>query len=100
MARLTALLLAIAACGNISRKQEDGGVRDDARMADASVPADGAATPDAPVAPPTESREITGGGARMTGATYTLDVQIGHGLPQNKATGATYQIEGNAGVKP
>jgi hypothetical protein len=91
------LLLTTVACGNITRKQEDGGiVPDDAAVDDAVI------TPDAPdeVAAPTESREVVSGGAKLTGATYTFEVQVGHGIDQRPATGATYTLEGNAAVKP
>ena len=94
------LLLLVAACGNISRKGDDAGIRDDApidaTMIDATMID---ATPvDAP--PATPAREIVGGAGRLTGATYMLDVEVGHSFSQNKASGATYTIEGNAAVKP
>lgn len=98
MARIgaTVLLLALAACGNITRKTgDDAGIREDAGPADAGVDAP---MIDAP--PPTPAREVVGGAGRMTGTTYTLDVEVGHPISQNKASGATYTIEGNAAVKP
>lgn len=96
MTRLWLLLIVcLTACGNITRKQEDGGVvKDDAgidaKMDDASI--------DAP--PPKESHEVVSGGARMSGATYTFEVQLGHPIQQSAATGPTYTMEGNAAVKP
>jgi hypothetical protein len=91
-------IVCLAACGNITRKQDDAGVRDDTRidtmmMVDAGIDAP-------PALPPTESREIVNGAGRLTGATFTLDVQIGHGISQERASGATFTIEGNAAVKP
>jgi hypothetical protein len=98
------LLIAIAAggCGNITRKQDDAGVRDDSRPIDSSVLIDAMldGPPDAEMLAPTEAREITPGGMRMTSATFTFDVQLGHPMAQQKATGSTYTIEGNTAVKP
>jgi hypothetical protein len=94
------LLVCVSACGNITRKQDDAGVTpDDGRLIDAAVATD-AMTDAAPALPPSEAREIVPGGARMTGPTYTFDVQLGHGTAQVKSSGSTYSIEGNTGVKP
>lgn len=100
MTRWFALLLCVAACGNISRKGDDGGViRDDAGPSDAMVDAKPDAPPiDAP--PPTESREVVNGGGTISGTTYTMDVQVGHPIQQSQISGATYKLEGNAAVKP
>lgn len=91
------LLVLVTACGNIARKGDDAGVRDDAgidAMDDAMVDA----PPDAP--PPSEVHEVVNGGAKLSGATYTLEVQIGHPMQQNEISGATYKLEGAAAVKP
>jgi hypothetical protein len=98
MARLACVLLVLAAgCGNITRKGEDAGIRDDAAVHDA--PAD--APVDAEVVEASrEGRELVGGGAKLTGATYTFEVQVGHGISQIKVMGATHTLEGNAAVKP
>jgi hypothetical protein len=97
MARIACLLaLLVAACGSTSRPFDDGGVDppDDAMPFDAEVP-------DAvPQLPPTPSREFVGGAGRVSGATYTFDVEIGHPIGQQPASGATYTMEGNAAVKP
>ncbi|HWO25543.1 MAG TPA: hypothetical protein VNO30_42680 [Kofleriaceae bacterium] len=99
MTRWLALMLCVAACGNVSREQEDAGVRDDAKVVDAAV---NNGPMDAPTVapPPHESREIVTGGVRMQGSTYMFDVQVGHPYQQSKATGSTYTFEGNAAVKP
>jgi hypothetical protein len=95
------LLVCLAACGNITRKQDDAGVApDDTRRIDAPGILDDAMTDATPPLPPSEARELGPGGTRMTGATYTFDVQLGHGTAQVKASGTTYSIEGNTGVKP
>ena len=79
MVRLTALVLFVAAaCGNIYRND--------------------------PVPPPDaaqlhEAREFVGG-ARMKGATYTFEVEIGHAVQQGKAAGATYQFQASPAVMP
>jgi hypothetical protein len=55
----------------------------------------------APLPPlPTEAREVTAGGGRVRGATFTLDVQLGHPLRQGRVSGPTYALEGNAAVRP
>lgn len=92
-----AILLFVAACGNIARKGDDAGVRDDAGI-DAIADAMPDAPPDAP--PPSEVHEVVNGGAKISGATYTLEVQIGHPVQQNEISGATYKLEGAAAVKP
>ena len=97
MARLVVLLVCLAACGNITRKNDgDAGVRDDAKLIDASMITD--AGVDAPLAV-TPARELLPGGVRMNGSTYTMEAQLGHPIEQKKATGATYTIQGNAAVK-
>ena len=100
MTRWVAVLVFVAGCGNITRKQDDAGVPKDGQidaMIDAAVaPPDG--PPDAP--PPKESREVVNGGTAMSGTTYTLEAQVGHPLQQSEATGPTYRLEGNAAVKP
>jgi len=85
-------LFVVSGCGNVAPTQHDAG-----------APADAAI--DSPIAPPDaavlrEAREIVSSGARMTGATYSLDIQVGHDVPQNAIAGPTYQFEGNAAVKP
>jgi hypothetical protein len=102
IASLVVLATALAGCGNITRKQDDAGVApDDMRMIDAGSNTNDDAMTDAMMAlPPSEAREIGPGGARMSGATYTFDVQLGHGTAQVKAAGTTYSIEGNTGIKP
>jgi len=92
------LLLMAAACGNITRKGgDDGGLPPDDAPLDAAIDA----PPDMPPPPPpTEAREIVNGAGRLTGATFTLEVQVGHGFSQNTASGPTYTIQGNTAVKP
>ena len=90
---LAVALLAAAACGNISRN----GPYDAGATEPPTLPPD-AALPDAAVLH--EAREFTSGGARMSSATYTFDVQIGHPVQQIRATGPTYQLESSAAVKP
>jgi hypothetical protein len=97
MVRLIALaLLVIAACGNITpHKPDDAAIPHDA--ADAAID-NPDASPDS--APLKEAREFVSGGTRMTGATYTLEVQVGHDVQPGKIMSSTYQLEGNAAVKP
>jgi len=96
MARWLALLFCVAACGNVTREQEDAGVNKDAEVIGGDAPTDAPTN----VPPPHESREIVTGGVRMQGSTYTFEVQVGHPYQQSRATGSTYRFEGNAAVKP
>lgn len=97
MTRLACLfsVCVLAACGNASRPfGSDGGPPADAKMIDASVP-------DAvPQLPPTPARETVNGAGHVAGPTYSMDVEIGQPVSQQKAQGATYTIEGNSAVKP
>lgn len=89
MVRLTALVLLLAAaCGSINRN--------DPYDAGYSEPPP-SPSPDA--AQLHEAREFVGG-ARMKGATYTFDVEIGHAVQQGKAAGPTYQFQASPAVKP
>jgi hypothetical protein len=83
-------LLASVACGS-----ETTPIRDDAGvLRDAQVPADAGG------AEATPGHELTGASGRMTGPTYTLDVQLGHPFSQQPIQGPTRRLEGNAPVKP
>ncbi len=93
MTRIACLLLCVAAgCGNVSRPFADAN-GDDQQFDAADFDA-------APQPPPTPSREVVGGAQRMSSGTYTFDVEIGHPVSQQPASGPTYTIEGNAAVKP
>jgi hypothetical protein len=74
MVRLIGLILVVAACGSVKRPFDD-----------AAVPA---------------SQELLSGAGRVKGPTFTLDVEIGHSFSQQRATGTTLRIQGNAAVKP
>lgn len=89
------VLLGNAACGNISRKSDDDGAPHDATIIDT----DGPTMPDAPPMVG-QSREVVSGARRVSGPTYTFDIEIGHPFQQKKITGTTYTLEGNAAVKP
>ena len=57
-------------------------------------------------APPVEAlegtpgRELVTGGARVSGGTVTMDVQVGHGMSQQPTIGGTRTLQGTAAVKP
>jgi hypothetical protein len=89
------IVLALAACGNIARNQHDAGngQHDDAAMKDSG---DHDAMGQLPATP---ARETVGGAGRMTGATYTLDVEVGMPMPPQKATGAIHTIQPNTAVQ-
>jgi hypothetical protein len=54
----------------------------------------------ADAAPPPKGQEIVTGGGHMSGATFQLDVQVGHPYQQQPIEGATQTLQGNAVVKP
>lgn len=87
---------ALGACGSVTKADDAGNSNVDARVNDAGVGID-ASTVDATA--PSSSREVTAGGTRVQGATYQVDVQIGHPIGQQPATGGGYGIEGAAAVK-
>jgi hypothetical protein len=92
MVRLTALVLLVAAaCGNIYRNDPGTGSGSEPPAPPADAPPDAAQLH--------EAREFVGG-ARMKGATYTFDVEVGHAVQQGKAAGATYQFQASPAVMP
>ena len=94
--RVALLLLCLGSCGNITRKQDDAGVRDDA-------PRDSAPPDDAPVdatSAPRKGVDITNAAGRVTGGGFTVDVQLGHPIPQRPVTGGGFTVEGGAAIKP
>jgi hypothetical protein len=101
MARLAclSLLCALVACGSATRPFDD--ANNEPPDAHPAPDANNTDIPDAmPQQAATPAREIVNGGGRVTGATYTFDVEIGQPISQQPASGATYTIEGNASVKP
>ena len=96
MARILCSLAACAlvACGSVKRPFDDA----NGGLIDARI--DGGMVDAPPQPPPTPSREIITGGGRVTGPTYTLDVEVGQPIDQRPASGPTYTMEGNAAVKP
>ncbi|MBV8757793.1 MAG: hypothetical protein JO257_10970 [Deltaproteobacteria bacterium] len=89
-------MLSLAACGNIARNQRDAG-----NEPDDALTHDGTAGSDAMVSqlPPTPAREAIGGGGRLTGTTYTLDVEIGVPMAPQKLTGAVHTLQPNTAVQ-
>jgi hypothetical protein len=88
-----------AACGSVSNKT-DAAVPIDAAVdaeIDAAIDAPIDAI-DAPMTPP--GAELNSAGGRMTGTTFTLDVQLGHPFSQQQIQGATLRLEGNNPIKP
>lgn len=95
---------ALAACGNV-KQNPDAPPGTDADTTDADTPVDAGPdgmTTDASIdgAIPLAGQDISAAGGRVTGPTFTLDVQIGHPTAQNPAQGATYRLEANTPIKP
>ncbi len=91
-----ALLLALSGCPDNKQKFADAGPTDAAVDAPEDAPVDAAVDASAPL----PAYELTGGAAKVTGARFSADVQIGHGIGQAPASGDGKEIQGNAAVKP
>jgi hypothetical protein len=100
---LAGALGAFAACGSVA-PADDAGPTDDAGMIDAMVGVIDAppGTPDASVPTGTTSGgpEVITGGGKMEGATYQMDVTIGHPASQKKIGGGGRTLEGATPIKP
>lgn len=95
----TALALALLfGCKSDPPRFNDAGPVDAGPDIDAPVDAPTDAPADAPT--PLPAYEITGGAKNVRGTRYAADVQIGHGIGQEPATGNGKTIQGNAAVKP
>jgi hypothetical protein len=92
-------LALVAGCGSVHAEHDGGsGPPVDARLlADATEIADAGR---ADAAPPPKGQEIVTGSGHLSGATFQLDVQIGHAYEQRPASGPTQTLQGNAVVKP
>lgn len=91
--------LLLVACGTVQNPaKEDAGVRDDAQIPVDATNVDAGVDAGMAMSPP--GQDMTGGSGRLTGATYTLDVQLGHPSSQRPIQGPTRRLEGNAPIKP
>lgn len=101
---LTLSTAALAACGNVRQNPDasppptDVMVDAEEQPIDAGIDAMPDAAPDA--SPPSPGQEFTGAGGRVGGATFTMDVQLGHPHGQNQLQGSTYRLEANTPIKP
>src|SRR5690349_15607127 len=101
---LTLFAAALAACGNVRNNPDapppptDAAVDADETLIDAAIDAPTDAGVDA--APPSSGQEFTGAGGRVGGATFTMDVQLGHPIEQRQIQGTTYRLEANTPIKP
>lgn len=91
-------LAAAAAFALLTGCKDPGPVFHDAAPIDAPTDAEVDAPIDAPE--PLPAYELTGGARAVRGSRFAADVQIGHGIGQQPATGNGKQIQGNAAVKP
>ncbi len=97
---IVGLVLGLAACGNITRKSHDGGVQGDGSATTDAATTDGPVQQDAMVQlPATPAREVVGGAGRMTGTTYTLDVEVGMPMPPQKTVGAIHTVQPNTAIQ-
>jgi hypothetical protein len=93
-----------AACGNVRQNPDappppiDAAVDGDETIIDAAIDAPTDAGVDA--SNPSPGQEFTGAGGRVGGATFTMDVQLGHPVGQNQLQGTTYRLEANTPIKP
>lgn len=98
---LVACVVLAAACGHSSPPLEDGPRAPDAATTDGPPsPIDGA-PPDASVTvAQLPGADVAAGAARVTGATYTLDVVVGPVQPTGTAAGPTMTFTDNAAIRP
>jgi hypothetical protein len=104
---LSCALAVVAACGSVQPAHPDGSADADADAArgDAPPPIDAGAEPgdaasavDAP--DPSPGHELTSSANQVRGATFTLDVELGHGWSQTSVDGATFHLESDPAIKP
>jgi hypothetical protein len=102
----TLLVLSIApGCGSTRTAGDDAAPPADAAqvVADSgSTGQDGAPGPagDAGASASPPGAEVTSGGMHLEGATYKMDVQVGHPVSQERMQGSQTTLEGDAVVKP
>lgn len=91
-----ALLCFGLACGTVSRASDAGTATGDAASGDGGV----VTTNDAgsQIAPKPSNSEVTSSGTRVSGATYSLEVQVGHSFHQAPATGTEHEVRGGAAI--
>lgn len=101
---LTFATAALAACGNVRQNP-------DAQQPTDAAPIDAEEMPiDAPIDTPTDvpvdvpdpspGQDFSGASGRVGGATFTMDVQLGHPHGQQQLQGTTYRLEANTPIKP
>ena len=78
------LVIVVTGCGPVKRPF------DDAAAPDAAVPA----------TTPTPAWALVNAAGRLTGTTFTFEVEIGHPIGQQSVKSATYTLQGNVAVKP
>lgn len=88
---------ALAAFALLTGCKDPDPVFHDAGPIDAPIDAEVDAV-DAPA--PLPAYELTGGARNVRGSRFAADVQIGHGIGQQPATGNGKTMQGNAAVKP
>lgn len=99
---VAALLSVGTACGSVSGDPDASPTIDAGPTIDTGMTPDAAMNPDAmpPVATAPPSTDLTSGGGKLSGATYSMDVQLGHPFMQGKVTGGGKTVEGGAAIKP
>jgi hypothetical protein len=86
---------AAAACGSVRAEPDP-----DAAPPPTDVAVDAGIETDVDAPPPSPGQALTSAGGRVTGATFTMDVQLGHSHGQNPMTAATYRLEASTPVEP
>lgn len=86
------------ACGDVRNSSDAGRMPEDAGfVVDADPMGPDAAPPPEPGPPRTE---LSSAAARVGGATYTMDVQLGHHFGQSPTTGSDHTVSSAAPVAP
>jgi hypothetical protein len=97
-----AVAIATVACGGVEPADDAAPPGDDAGVIDAPPAVIDAppGTADAMVEAPSPGTEVITGSGRMEGATYQMDVTIGHPASQKKIGGGGRTLEGGTPIKP
>ena len=94
---LIALVVAVGCgCGGVQSNRPDAGPPGP----DAATIDGGGGGGDGGTTAARNAREIVSGGGRVSGGNVTVDVQLGHPVPQQPVTGGNVKLEGGAAIKP
>ena len=92
---LVSILIAVCGCEGVETKQEDAGVMPPMPDADAAV-----VDPPIDAPPPPPGRELAPAAGRLTGGTWTVDIQLGSVVSQSTISGGSWSVRGGTPIQP